>query len=109
MGCDQYCYVLVGFMASLLGFVFLYDFNAKKRNRANLMEEKTNGFLKVSQNGISLRPETSGNNNNDVIIVGAGVAGAALAYTLGKVSIFLYFYYDFGGCKVNVEFIFLMN
>ena len=46
------------------------------------MEITRNGCVKTSGNG-TCQPETAG--STDVVIVGAGVAGAALAYTLGKV------------------------
>ncbi|XP_060676147.1 squalene monooxygenase SE1-like [Ziziphus jujuba] len=78
---DYDLYFLGGLLASLLRFVFLFGFAGKKRSRAS-MEVKTNGFVKISQNGILSRPEIE--EKTDVIIVGAGVAGAALAYTLGK-------------------------
>ena len=37
----------------------------------------------------SVAVDSNGKSDADVIIVGAGVAGAALAYTLGKVNCFL--------------------
>ncbi|TQD68798.1 hypothetical protein C1H46_045669 [Malus baccata] len=45
---------------------------------------KGNGYVRMpSQNGNCLPEIASG---MDVVIVGAGVAGAALTYTLGKVT-----------------------
>lgn len=75
-----YQYIVGGVLASLLGFVLLYGFKGKKTTRAS-MEITRNGCVKTSGNG-TCRPETAG--STDVVIVGAGVAGAALAYTLGK-------------------------
>ena len=76
-----YQYIVGGVLASLLGFVLLYGFKGKKTTRAS-MEITRNGCVKTSGNG-TCQPETAG--STDVVIVGAGVAGAALAYTLGKV------------------------
>ncbi|KAK8516599.1 hypothetical protein V6N12_049322 [Hibiscus sabdariffa] len=68
---EQYIVGVAGFIACLLGLVFLY-FNSLVRFR---------GLSKLG------RPAT-GNcgavGTTDIIIVGAGVAGAALAYSLGK-------------------------
>lgn len=67
------------------------------------MEVKTNGFVKVSHSGILSRPEMD--KNTDVIVVGAGVAGAALAYTLGKVCIFPFLFLSW--CLI-IQFVFLI-
>ena len=81
---DQY--LLGGVIALLVGFLFLYGYTGKKKStRANLMEVNSNGFVTISSNGALCRPQME--KSTDVIIVGAGVAGAALAYTLGKVII----------------------
>ncbi|PIN17663.1 Squalene monooxygenase [Handroanthus impetiginosus] len=73
---DQY--IFGGFIASLFGFVLLYNLrrNIRKTKVSKVAHHKSaaasGGFL----------AESGG--DTDVIIVGAGVAGAALAYTLGK-------------------------
>ena len=76
-----------GVIASLLGFVFLY-YNSLvrgvKKTRTASMEFPKENCVKKTGNG-----EVVG--TTDVVIVGAGVAGAALAYSLGKVRIFLSF------------------
>ncbi|MCL7045736.1 hypothetical protein MKW94_030502 [Papaver nudicaule] len=72
-------YILGGILASLLGFLFLY-FNGKKKN--NKKNEIRDECVKSFING-DLRSK-GGSDDTDIIIVGAGVAGAALAYTLGK-------------------------
>ncbi|KAF8410265.1 hypothetical protein HHK36_002790 [Tetracentron sinense] len=74
---DQY--ILGGILASLLGFVLLYSLSGKKKEAASTkiqdecLKSPTNGECR-SKNG----------ENYDVVIVGAGVAGSALALTLGK-------------------------
>ncbi|KAG4205884.1 hypothetical protein ERO13_A04G128500v2 [Gossypium hirsutum] len=74
--------VIGGVIASLLGFVFLYCNSLirfrgqRKLNRAASMEfPKKNSVNKTGSEGVGTA---------DIIIVGAGVAGAALAYSLGK-------------------------
>ncbi|CAL5434214.1 unnamed protein product [Camellia sinensis] len=77
-------YLLGGVIASLLGFVLLYNSRMKtmkKKNRTSSMAIQSHESVKTSVNG-SHRAEIDG--ISDVIIVGAGVAGSALAYTLGK-------------------------
>ncbi|XP_022149174.1 squalene monooxygenase-like [Momordica charantia] len=55
----------------------------KKKNQAGaFVEIITNGCGKTSPENCVCRPAVGG--NRDIVIVGAGVAGAALAYTLGK-------------------------
>ncbi|XP_022855568.1 squalene monooxygenase-like [Olea europaea var. sylvestris] len=83
---DQY--IIGGFIASLLllywgilGFVFSNNLrrNITKKNKSSKVVRKEECY--TSTNG-RCRPEVDG--STDIIIVGAGVAGAALAYTLGK-------------------------
>ncbi|KAI3996543.1 hypothetical protein MKX01_009375 [Papaver californicum] len=68
-------YILGGILASLLGFLFLLKLNGKKNKNNEIRDE----CVKSSING-----DLRSNDDTDIIIVGAGVAGAALAYTLGK-------------------------
>ncbi|CAI9764449.1 unnamed protein product [Fraxinus pennsylvanica] len=77
---DQY--ILGGFVASLFGFVLLYNLRRKitKNNGSKILRKDQ--CIKTSDGGI-LRPVVDAG-RTDVIIVGAGVAGAALAYALGK-------------------------
>uniref|UniRef100_A0A2C9V663 Squalene monooxygenase n=1 Tax=Manihot esculenta TaxID=3983 RepID=A0A2C9V663_MANES len=73
-------YLMGRIMASLLGFVLLYRLTANKKattSRGVARYEK----LESSENGID---QAEKDKKPDVIIVGAGVAGSALAYTLGK-------------------------
>ncbi|KAL8242452.1 hypothetical protein R6Q59_012754 [Mikania micrantha] len=73
----QNYHLLFSALALLLGFNLLYILrsNVKKRRKSKEIERKLgNDRLKL--------PETGG--STDVIIVGAGVAGAALACTLAK-------------------------
>ncbi|KAM7479072.1 hypothetical protein LguiA_027285 [Lonicera macranthoides] len=78
---DQY--LLGGIVASLLGFVLLYSLRRRRieRNNRASMEIRRDAIVKASEDD-DLRSEVEG--STDVIIVGAGVAGAALAYTLAK-------------------------
>ncbi|KAL6560742.1 Squalene epoxidase 1 [Orobanche gracilis] len=75
-------YIFGGFVASLFGFVLLYNFRRKMRkpkgSKALCEDECTNR----STTGGRFREEAG--SDADIIIVGAGVAGAALAYTFGK-------------------------
>ncbi|WJX52391.1 Squalene epoxidase 1 [Trifolium repens] len=77
----DYQYILGGIilLASSLAFVFiLCSFGEKKKKKVT----ESNEYAKISsENGICSQ-EVEG--ETDIIIVGAGVAGAALAYTLGK-------------------------
>ncbi|XP_057416902.1 squalene monooxygenase SE1-like [Lotus japonicus] len=79
----DYSYILGGILASSLAFVFvLYSFTEKRKaTSSSSLHLKSNGSAKTSENGIC--PQ-NGEGSTDIIIVGAGVAGAALAYTLGK-------------------------
>lgn len=61
-------------VATLLGFALFYSLKGKKKSVDSSMKSSENRTCK-SDSG----------KNTDVIIVGAGVAGSALAYTLGKV------------------------
>ncbi|XP_062023347.1 squalene monooxygenase SE1-like [Rosa rugosa] len=77
----SYEYVLGGLLASLLGSVFFMIISAtlggNKTVKALSGGVKSNGF----RNG-EFQPEMEEEKSTDVVIVGAGVAGAALAYTL---------------------------
>ncbi|XP_061336398.1 squalene monooxygenase SE1-like [Gastrolobium bilobum] len=79
----DYHYILVGILACHLAFMFvLYSFAIKKKaTGSGSIHLKSKGCAKKSEDGIFSQKTTG---NTDIIIVGAGVAGAALAYTLGK-------------------------
>lgn len=76
--------ILTTFFASLFAFLLLY-----------LLRRRSNDILNRSKKIRSKIDETltmkSGGDGVDIIIVGAGVAGAALAHTLGKVISFFVF------------------
>ncbi|XP_075505095.1 squalene monooxygenase SE1-like [Primulina tabacum] len=77
---DQY--ILGGFVASLLGLVLFYNLRREiKKTRGSKIARK-GGSVRSSVAGVGFRPVVSG--DTDIIIVGAGVAGAALACTLAK-------------------------
>lgn len=69
--------ILTTFLASLFAFLLLYLLRRRSSVNLNRSKRTQNRTLTVkSGNGV------------DIIIVGAGVAGAALAHTLGKVRSF---------------------
>ncbi|TYI88316.1 hypothetical protein E1A91_D04G199800v1 [Gossypium mustelinum] len=69
-------------IALLLGFVFLVRFwGLSKLKRAASMEFPKENCVNKNENG---EGEGEGVGTTEIIIVGAGVAGAALAYSLGK-------------------------
>ncbi|XP_041020502.1 squalene epoxidase 3-like [Juglans microcarpa x Juglans regia] len=84
MPIDQH--VLWAFFASLFGFVLLYSLRPWNCSNTNKKQLKKKSFpdecVKQSFSGGESRPLEG--SSTDVIIVGFGVAGAALAYTLGK-------------------------
>ncbi|KAE8668358.1 Squalene epoxidase 2 [Hibiscus syriacus] len=75
-----YQYV-VAVIVSLLGFAFLYK-------RITSGKEKASSSVFGEENCVELtgNVEVDAGNTTDVIIFGSGVAGAALAYTLGKIQ-----------------------
>ncbi|XP_054789370.1 squalene monooxygenase SE1-like [Prosopis cineraria] len=78
----DYEYILGGILASglVLAFLVASKFSEKSKlvkSSSSYVHVKTNGFAESSKD-----PEVE--DDTDVIIVGAGVAGSALAYTLGK-------------------------
>ncbi|KAH0929663.1 hypothetical protein HID58_015390 [Brassica napus] len=85
---DQF--ILATFFASLFALVLVFVLRRSSRDRkddANSNRSKMNrGLVAVSSQNdpVSTEEDDSG---IDVIIVGAGVAGAALAHTLGKASL----------------------
>ncbi|XVF15384.1 hypothetical protein REPUB_Repub09cG0147800 [Reevesia pubescens] len=80
-------YLVGTFLVSIFGFVFLFILRRNNSNRKKKSEKGSREF-KIqtdSVNGTDIgecSPENG--SGDDVIIVGAGVAGSALAYTLGK-------------------------
>ncbi|KAJ7946830.1 Squalene monooxygenase [Quillaja saponaria] len=79
----DYNYALGGIVASILGFVFVLNILRGKKKAGASIGIQYNGVAKTTENGIC-GSEIDGNGRTEIIIVGAGVAGAALAYTLGK-------------------------
>ncbi|XP_062144745.1 squalene monooxygenase SE1-like [Alnus glutinosa] len=79
---DQH--VLWTFFASLFGFLLLYTLRCN--NNSNKTKTKKNNFPQESAKETFADGECRSVNGSgtDVIIVGAGVVGSALAYTLGK-------------------------
>ena len=75
---DQY--IVGGFIATLFAFVLLYSI--RRRTKKALKIVRKDECIKSSVAGGGSLPDLGG--DTDVVIVGAGVAGAALAYTLGK-------------------------
>ncbi|KAK1410338.1 hypothetical protein QVD17_36873 [Tagetes erecta] len=83
-------YIVATFFVSLLGFVILSvlrrrcisNFNSRKIGSGN--GHSNGGRNRSNRTRGNLFGHRYGSADADVIIVGAGVAGAALAYTLGK-------------------------
>ncbi|KAE9448418.1 hypothetical protein C3L33_19685, partial [Rhododendron williamsianum] len=94
MAAIDHQYILGGVIASVLGFILLYNsllfFLYANSSRKSTATAENRGSKEVQSQGVSVttpanggfRSETDG--STDVIIVGAGVAGAALACTLAK-------------------------
>ncbi|XP_057432970.1 squalene monooxygenase SE2-like, partial [Lotus japonicus] len=73
-----------GVTASSLVLLFAlhgFAFAAKKKATSKIQEESNGRIIRTSENG---KCSTEASEDVDIVIVGAGVAGAALAYTLGK-------------------------
>ncbi|PRQ22140.1 putative squalene monooxygenase [Rosa chinensis] len=81
----SYEYVLGGVLASLLASVFIMIINSSRKVKVVGGARSVNGFVRLPQNG-AFAPAVvvEEEKGTDVVIVGAGVAGAALAYTLAK-------------------------
>ncbi|XP_039055049.1 squalene monooxygenase SE1-like [Hibiscus syriacus] len=72
-----------GAVASLLGFVFWY-YNSLVRFRGLSTMNTTASMEFRNENCVKKARNSEAVGTTDVIVVGAGVAGAALAYSLGK-------------------------
>ncbi|XP_024966515.1 squalene monooxygenase-like [Cynara cardunculus var. scolymus] len=82
---DQF--VIGSVFASVVGFILIYSFFVVKSVRKVLPADAGNSngkSLSVTTRTICINGECRSETDADVIIVGAGVAGAALAHTLGK-------------------------
>lgn len=91
---DQY--IVWTFFASLIGFflLFILRLNGKNKSKKDTGNYKIqNDIVKRSSNDGDSSPEND--SRTDIIIVGAGVAGAALAHTLGKVILLCSSYFHF--------------
>ncbi|KAL3734974.1 hypothetical protein ACJRO7_024178 [Eucalyptus globulus] len=75
------CCWVGGILASVLGVLFLYRLVVRKRRRNG--SECVKG-MRTAKDEESISVNENGQGDLDVIVVGAGVAGSALAYTLGK-------------------------
>ncbi|XP_058006215.1 squalene epoxidase 3 isoform X2 [Hevea brasiliensis] len=74
-------FILGTFFASLCGFFLLCILRRNRQNLENKRKFKEKAVFKTQNDNVRTPEDGSG---PDVIIVGAGVAGAALACTLGK-------------------------
>ncbi|GMJ06970.1 DROUGHT HYPERSENSITIVE 2, SQUALENE EPOXIDASE 1 [Hibiscus trionum] len=80
---DHYIVEVAGVIASLLGLVFFF-YSSLVRSRG-LSKLKRPASMEVSrENCVNNNGNCVSVGTTDVIVVGAGVAGAALAYSLGK-------------------------
>lgn len=76
-------YILGAFFASVLGFL-LYALRDKERKDNRPRHHRADGLVTSSSEIGQCRQDDGF--GTDIIIVGAGVAGSALAHTLGKVT-----------------------
>lgn len=81
---DQFNYVVGGILAYVMTLVVLYNLFVKRNGggETNAAANKTSTTTTTTTTEITR--ECRSKNDVDVVIVGAGVAGAALAHTLGK-------------------------
>lgn len=84
------------FVVSLLGFVLLFsifrDVKSKSKSKANKKKDGRNSVGVQTEVARSSDDVCNVSDGPDVIIVGAGVAGAALACTLAKVMLIWNYY-----------------
>ncbi|XP_073030468.1 squalene epoxidase 3-like [Primulina eburnea] len=73
-------YTVGGFVALVLGLILLYSLPESKGRITKIEKSRDSGVKKRSENVVKLRTDGP----PDVVIVGAGVAGSALAYSLAK-------------------------
>ncbi|KAL5713206.1 squalene monooxygenase [Ranunculus cassubicifolius] len=73
-------YLTALILATLLGFFLLFASQLNKKRRSDQHDDDDCNKNSISNGGDQVNVQ----GDTDVIIVGAGVAGAALAYTLGK-------------------------
>ena len=88
-------YLLGVVVATCLGFALIYFLGVRKSEPDDSLD-----FHKPTNDFTQTRQQDDG--AIDVIIVGAGVAGAALAYSLGKVPFFPS-KFRFYGCIFKIE------
>ncbi|KAK9163597.1 hypothetical protein Syun_004499 [Stephania yunnanensis] len=82
-------YIVGALVASLLGFLFFFNLHDRRRRRWDSGEEEL-GFDQIRDECVKSAANGECGSDKmsavDVIVVGAGVAGSALAYTLGKIQ-----------------------
>lgn len=74
-------------LVAVFGFFLFYHYGLLRKNEKNWSPEKGNSAATTVIDEGECRSRDGG---DDVIIVGAGVAGAALAHTLGRVMLFFF-------------------
>lgn len=89
--------LLASLLPLIFGSLFLYYYGVSlsTKNRKTGSTERGNAATTTTTTVIGQGDGGLRDDGDDVIIVGAGVAGAALAHTLGKVMIFLFFLFLF--------------
>lgn len=84
----DYQYLLGLFLASSLVLAFLVASKFVGKSKHNKSSSTSSpSYLHVQMKGLAESKDVEVEEGTDIIIVGAGVAGSALAYTLGKVRI----------------------
>ncbi|KAE8727150.1 Squalene epoxidase 2 [Hibiscus syriacus] len=79
----EYIVGLAGAIASLLGLAFLF-YSSLMRFRGPSKVKRSASMELPNENSANKTGNCEAHGTTDIIIVGAGVAGAALAYSLGK-------------------------
>lgn len=86
-------YIVCTFLVSLFAFLFLFILRRNNNNnntRKKTFEKGYSREFKIQTSAGKGECSPGNGSGDDVIIVGAGVAGAALAYTLGKVRFLVF-------------------
>lgn len=85
-------YVLWTFFVSLFGFVLLFVLRDRNKDNASVKRKTKKKLLENQAKSSSDGDFQAGiRSGTDIIVVGAGVAGSALAHTLAKVGTWHFF------------------
>lgn len=79
-------FILGGITVSTMVLLFVLFNSASKKEATGLVHAENNGSSMITTTAENGNQHQEISPTSDIIIVGAGVAGSALAYTLGKVE-----------------------